>query len=81
MAKLLNFSIDLTKIPEDKISKTNKEGKPFKNGGMFVNLTAFINDTPDEYGNNVKVVISQSSSEREEKKPYHYIGDGKTLKK
>lgn len=81
MAKLINFSIDLTKIPEEKISKTNKEGKPFKNGGEFVNFTAFMNDKADEYGNDIKVIISQSASDREERKPYHYVGEGKVLKK
>lgn len=81
MAKLLNFSIDLTKIPKDKISKTNKEGKPFKNKGEFVNFTAFINDNADDYGNDIKVIIAQTLSEREEKKPYNYVGEGKVLKK
>lgn len=31
--KILNVSIDLSKIPQDKIIKTDKEGNPFKNGG------------------------------------------------
>ena len=78
--KVFTFTIDLKKIPEDKIVKTDKEGKPFKNGGEFVRLTLFHNDKEDNYGNDLKVIISQSKEEQENNISRIFVGDGKTKK-
>lgn len=75
--KILNVSIDLSKIPQDKIIKTDKEGNPFKNGGQFVRLSVFINEEEDEYGKDVKIVMGKTKDVQE---ATVYIGDGNTVK-
>lgn len=80
MEKILNFSIDLSKIPQEKIKTKDKEGNDYKNGSQFVNLTLFINEEADNYGNDLKVILSQSKQEREEKASRIFIGEGKRNK-
>ena len=72
MAQLIAVSIDLTKIDKSKIV----EGK---NGGKYVNLTLSVNDTEDQYGNNVSTWMSQSKEEREAKANRVFVGNGKSL--
>ena len=52
MASILATSIDLTKIPKDKII----EGKK----GKYLPITITINDEPDQFGNNGPVIVQQS---------------------
>jgi len=64
---IFNASIDLTKIEKSKINK-----------GKYLNISGFINDEVDQYGNNVAIIVSQSKEEREAKTPRVYLGNGKT---
>ena len=69
MSAIINFSIDLQKLPKDKLVKGKK--------GTYVNLTAFVGDT-DQFGNNVGFTISQTKEEREaEDSKRIYVGNGK----
>ena len=67
---IINASIDLSKIEKSKIIKGKK--------GSYLNVTAFVNDEVDEYGNNVAIIVSQTKEEREVKTPRVYLGNGKT---
>lgn len=67
---IINASIDLSKIEKSKIIKGKK--------GSYLNVTAFVNDEVDQYGNNVSIIVSQTKEEREVKTPRVYLGNGKT---
>ena len=71
MSKLVNISIDVTKIPREKIVAGAK--------GKYVSLDIWINDEPDQYGKDCSVNISQSKEERENKDRKIYCGNGKKL--
>lgn len=71
MSTIVNASLDLTKVEKAKII----EGKK----GKYINVTMFINDEPDQYGNNASVIMSQTKEEREAKTPRVYLGNGKTV--
>lgn len=70
MSALINFSLDLSKLPKDKIIKGKK--------GQYINLTASINDET-RFGNNVSVFVSQSADERENKDSKTYVANGKVV--
>lgn len=74
MASIINFSLDLTKIPKDKIKVVQK-----KDGsqGKYLDLTLTLNNELDNYGNNGPVVVSQSMEERESKVAKVYLGNAK----
>ncbi len=75
MAKLLTGSIDLNKIDKTKIVSTDKNGNPFENGAKYLNVVVWVNDEPDNYGNNASIQISQSKEEREAGAKSIYIGN------
>ncbi len=68
--KLINASINLDKIPVDKIKQTPK--------GRFVDVTIVCRDEPDEYDQDTAIQISQTKEERERKDKRTFIGNGKT---
>lgn len=72
MSKLINISIDVTKIPREKII-------PHKNGGKYVSIDVFVKDEPDQWGKDVAVSIGQSKEERESKTSKVFCGNGKTI--
>lgn len=74
MGQLITFSVDLTKFVEQKASTTKHT-----NGRTYANITISINDSTDQYGNNVNAWITQSKEEREAKEPRHFIGNGKVV--
>jgi hypothetical protein len=57
----------------------NSMFKESKNGIEFLPLTIKIFDTPDEYGNNVKIMLEQSKEERESGVEPVYFGSGKVV--
>lgn len=69
MASIINFSIDLTKIPKDKIINGKK--------GKYLPVTLTLNDELDNFGNNGPVIVAQSKEEREAKTNKVYLGNAK----
>ena len=69
MASIINFSIDLTKIPKDKIIDGKK--------GKYLPVTLTLNDELDNFGNNGPVIVGQTKEEREAKAPKVYLGNAK----
>lgn len=67
MASIVNFSIDLTKIPKDKIIDGKK--------GKYLPVTLTLNDEVDQFGNNGPVIVAQSKEEREAKAGKVYLGN------
>lgn len=70
MSTLYNGSICLSDIPKNKIN----EGK---NGKKYLNVTLWVNDNPDQYGNIGSVQVSQTKEQREAQEKKVYIGNFK----
>lgn len=70
--KLHSISIDVTKIPKDRI-------RPHANGGKYLELTIEELDEPDQYGKNLRVLIGLTKEERAAKVKKTFIGGGKTV--
>jgi hypothetical protein len=67
MGKLITASINLKKVNQDLLIPGEK--------GKYLNLTIWINDEPDKYGNDVSV------EQRVEKgKDKIYLGNGRSYK-
>jgi hypothetical protein len=71
MSKLINLSIDVTKIDKSKLIQGKK--------GTYLNLTVAVNDEADQFGNNVSAWIGQSKEEREAKNDRTFLGNGKVV--
>ena len=71
MSALINFSINVAKLPKEKFIAG-------KDGAVYVNLTMSVNDET-RYGNNTGVFVSQTQEEREAKKQKSYLGNGKVV--
>ena len=71
MASILATSIDLTKIPKDKII----EGKK----GKYLPITITLNDETDQFGNQGPVVVQQTKEERDAKVEKTYLGNVKVV--
>ena len=71
MASIIATSIDLTKIPKDKIV----EGKK----GKYLPITITINDEVDQFGNQGPVIVQQSKEERDAKTEKVYLGNVKVV--
>jgi len=70
MAKMMfGISLDVTKIPKDKLVKGKK--------GTYLSLTGFIDDELNDYDQNISVWLEQSKEEREDKAKKVYLGNGK----
>lgn len=72
MARIINANIDLSKIDKSKI----KDGK---NVAKYYDISITVNDTPNQYGQDVSITQSQTKEEREAKEKKVYIGNGKTV--
>ena len=66
MAGIIKTSINLAKIPKDKIIDGAK--------GKYLPITITVNDDVDQFGNHGPVVVSQSKEEREAKVEKVYCG-------
>mgnify|MGYP000861605155 FL=1 len=73
MARIINGSIDLKKIDKSKI-------KPHANGALYYDVTIYVNDEPNKFGQDVSIAASISKEEREAGVKQTYIGNGKTVK-
>ena len=71
MASIIKASIDLTKIPKDKIY----EGKK----GKYLPITITLNDETDQFGNQGPVVVEQTKEERDAKASKTYLGNVKVV--
>ncbi len=71
MASIIATSIDITKIPKDKIIYGKK--------GKYLPITITINDEVDQFGNNGPVVVQQSQEERSAKAEKVYLGNVKVV--
>ena len=71
MASIIKFSIDLNKIPKDKIIVGKK--------GKYLPMTVTINDEVDQYGNQGPVIVEQSKEDREAKADKVYLGNAKVV--
>lgn len=77
--RIINASIDLTKIDKSKIVTTDKSGQPFKNGAKYLNIQIFVNDELNQFDQDTSIAIQQSKEENEAKVARVYIGNGKTV--
>ncbi|MCH9666174.1 MAG: hypothetical protein K0U41_10075 [Gammaproteobacteria bacterium] len=73
MAKLITASIDVSKIDKTKLVKGKK--------GVYANLTMWLNDEPDQFGNHLSIQQSLSKEEREAGTAKIYLGNGKVHEK
>ena len=71
MASIIKASIDLNKIPKDKIFIGKK--------GKYLPITITINDELDQFGNQGPVVVEQTKEERDAKAPKTYLGNVKIV--
>jgi len=71
MASIIKASIDLTKIPKDKIYQGAK--------GKYLPITITLNDELDQFGNQGPVVVEQTKEERDAKAPKTYLGNIKVV--
>lgn len=71
MASILKTSIDLTKIPKDKIIDGKK--------GKYLPITITLNDEVDNFGNNGPVIVEQNKDERDAKMDKVYLGNVKVV--
>ena len=67
MASIIATSIDLTKIPKDKIINGKK--------GKYIPVTITVNDEQDQFGNFGPIIVEQTKEEREAKAPKTYLGN------
>lgn len=69
MSAIINFSLDVTKLPKDKMVKGKK--------GTYINLTLLGGGETDQYGNNAGIIVAQTQEEREAGADRLYVGNGK----
>ena len=71
MSRLISVKIDVTKIDKSRLFKGEK--------GTYLDCDIWLNDDPDQYGNDCSVNMSQTKEEREAKEKKIYIGNGKKV--
>ena len=67
MAGIVKGSIDLTKVPKDRIIVGKK--------GKYINVAITVNDEEDQFGNFGPIIVDQTKEEREAKAPKIYLGN------
>ena len=67
MAGIVKGSIDLTKVPKDRIIVGKK--------GKYINVAITVNDEEDQFGNFGPIIVDQTKEEREAKAPKTYLGN------
>lgn len=76
MAILLNGSLDLTMILEKAKAKHSAFSKSSKNGHVYFNITQWVNEEPNEFGQHSSLLLN-SSKEGKETEGKVYIGNAK----
>ena len=71
MASIIKASIDLNKIPKEKIFIGKK--------GKYLPITITLNDELDQFGNQGPVVVEQTKEERDAKAAKTYLGNVKVV--
>ena len=71
MASIIATSINLNKIPKNKIIAGAK--------GKYLPITITLNDELDQFGNNGPVVVQQTKEERDAKVEKVYLGNVKVV--
>lgn len=71
MASIIATSIDLTKVPKDKIINGKK--------GKYIPIVITLNDEVDGFGNSGPVTVQQSKEERDAKSEKVYLGNVKVV--
>ena len=71
MASIIKTSIDLNKIPKDKIYIGKK--------GKYLPITITLNNDVDQFGNQGPVVVEQTKDERDAKAAKTYLGNVKVV--
>ena len=71
MASIIKTSIDLNKIPKDRIYIGKK--------GKYLPITITLNNEPDQFGNQGPVVVEQTKEERDAKAEKTYLGNVKIV--
>lgn len=71
MAEILSVSINIDKVDMTKIYNGAK--------GRYLNLTVAVNDTKDQFDQDVQVWQEQSKEERDAKVDRNFLGGGKKL--
>ena len=72
MSTIANISIDLNKLDKSKIVNG-------KNGSQYYNLNISVNDTTDQYGNNIQVTEPQTKEQRDAKESRTFYGNGRVI--
>ena len=78
MSQLLNGSLDLTMILEEAKKKHSAFSKSEKNGHIYFNVTQWINDEPNQFGQHSSMLLN-SSKEQKENEAKVYIGNLKKV--
>ena len=68
MGILINGSINVSKLPKDKLDRSKK-------GELFYNFTMSVEDETDQFGNNVGMWDAQTKEQREAKEKRNYTGN------
>ncbi len=71
MSATIVTSIDVTKIPKDRLVTGKK--------GTYLDVVIFVNDQVNDYGKNVSMAVSQSKEERQSGSETVWLGNGKVL--
>ena len=66
---MISASINVAKIDKSKLIDGKK--------GKYLNLTIWLNDEPDQFGNDVSIQQSLTKEERESGAEKIYLGNGK----
>lgn len=81
---IINGSICITDIIDLMTKGHSAFKRSSKNQKVYMNITEFINEDADEYGNHSSYKLNSSKEKREEEKKAnggkdHYIGNGKRV--
>jgi hypothetical protein len=69
---IIGASVDLSKLDKTKI----KDGK---NGAKYYDVTLFLSDEPNQFGQHLAITTAQTKEERAAQTKNHYIGNGKIV--